>query len=209
MRHLFLVLLLGACSIDIPDATFTCVVTDDCPQGWICHVDNRCYSDTPLPDAAVDSNADSFFDDTAPVDSGTDSAVPADSAAFDSSPDTDPDTGSPPRGCTPGAIYDAPLDTCIVREAGSFCTVGAPLQWLTEADQARIQGYVLMLGGSGQVGLTRPTGGTWRWPDGSAPPPLTWQTLPADGLGFAYLTPVGLQAFGSPYPFQLCALSPL
>jgi hypothetical protein len=178
----------------------------------MCHADELCYSTAQTFDSATSSDADVNWDASpdAAADALTDSLSIPDAGpdSSDSGTDSEIDSGPLPTDCPTGAIYDAPLRVCVLREQSDFCSEGSPLQWLTAADQTRIQGYLTSLGGNGQVGLRRPTGGSWQWLDGTEPPPLTWQTVPGEGLAYAYLTVAGLQALGTLYNFQLCAVDP-
>lgn len=67
-------LIVGACSPPIPEGRFACDQDGDCPSGWFCRTDQRCYSTLTPADAAVDSG---------PRDPGSDDAGVGDSGPSD------------------------------------------------------------------------------------------------------------------------------
>ncbi len=98
MRRTLLPLLfaVAACATDVPEGRFRCTTAAECPTGWVCRTDGRCWStgDGNLPDGGAGCTPGSCPGDQlcrdgrciSPMDDGDEDGVPAGSDCDDADP---------------------------------------------------------------------------------------------------------------------------
>jgi hypothetical protein len=96
---LWCVLLLGACSVDLPEDTFACTDDSDCPDGWRCRVAGYCFR---TPDGDADGGRGDAATDAGPRDAG---------APVDAAVDAAADGGPPPCTTMLPFTFGAPTST--------------------------------------------------------------------------------------------------
>lgn len=79
LLEFFIGIVLVACSPPIPDGRFACGQDADCPTGWFCRSDQRCYATSDDADASLDASVL----DAGPSDAGAVDAGPSDSGIAD------------------------------------------------------------------------------------------------------------------------------